>query len=214
LAEGEWQLAQHLFPRFAPQSPLLGDALVHRQVLRELPLAPWASQRRKDLFRVREMLDGQIDLLDQAVVEIAEKNEKARLLMTQPGVGPITSLAFVLTMGDVSRFQRGKQVASYLGLIPREYSSGGHQRFGSISKQGNRFMRMLLVEAAQGAVRCDPGFRNEYVHRCHRKPKGVAKVAAARKLAIRLYWMLRTNTGYPEVVGVESSSRVPLVSAS
>jgi len=137
------------------------------------------------------------------------RTKKARLLMTQPGVGPITSLAFVLTMGDVSRFQRGKQVASYLGLIPREYSSGGHQRFGSISKQGNRFMRMLLVEAAQGAVRCDPGFRNEYVHRCHRKPKGgVAKVAAARKLAIRLYWMLRTNTGYPEVVRVESSSRV------
>ncbi len=181
------------------------------KVLRELPLAPWAGQRRKDLFRIREMLNGQIDLLDQAVVEIAEKNEKARLLMTQPGVGPITSPAFVLTMGDVSRFQRGKQVASYLGLIPREYSSGGHQRFGSISKQGNRFIRMLLVEAAQGAVRCDPGFRNEYVHRCHRKPKGVAKVAAARKLAIRLYWMLRTNTGYPEVVRVESSSRVPLV---
>ncbi|OLB36826.1 MAG: IS110 family transposase [Acidobacteria bacterium] len=184
------------------------------KVLRELPLAPWASQRRKDLFRVREMLNEQIDLLDRAVVEAAEKNKKARLLMTQPGVGPITSMAFVLTMGDVSRFQRGKQVASYLGLIPREYSSGGHQRLGSISKQGNRFMRMLLVEAAQGAVRYDPGFRNEYVHRCHRKAKGVAKVAAARKLAIRLYWMLRTNTEYPEVVRVESSSRVPLVSAS
>jgi transposase len=106
---------------------------------------------------------------------------------------PITSMAFVLTMGDVSRFQRGKQVASYLGLIPREYSSGGHQRLGSISKQGNRFLRMLLVEAAQGAVRCDPGFRNEYLHRCHKKAKGVAKVAAARKLAIRLYWMLRTR---------------------
>jgi transposase len=184
------------------------------KVLRELPLAPWASRRREDLFRVREMLNGQIAVLDQAVVEAAEKNERAKLLMTQPGVGPITSMAFVLTMGDVNRFQRGKQVASYLGLIPREYSSGGHQRFGSISKQGNRFLRMLLVEAAQGAVRCDPGFRNEYLHRCHSKPKGVAKVAAARKLAIRLYWMLRTNTGYPEVVRVESSSRVPLVSAS
>jgi len=184
------------------------------KVLRELPLKPWASQKRKDLFRIREMLNAQIDVLDQAVVEVAEKNEKARLLMTQPGVGPITSMAFVLTMGDVHRFQRGKQVASYLGLIPREYSSGGHQRFGSISKQGNRFMRMLLVEAAQCAVRCDPGMRSEYLHRCHRKAKGVAKVAAARKLAIRLYWMLRTNTGYPGVVRVESSSRVPLVSAS
>jgi transposase len=184
------------------------------KVLRELPLKPWTSRRREDLFRIREMLNGQIDLLDRAVEEAAEKNERAKLLMTQPGVGPITSMAFVLTMGDVARFQRGKQVASYLGLIPREYSSGGHQRFGSISKQGNRFLRMLLVEAAQVAVRCDPQMRNEYLHRCHRMAKGVAKVAAARKLAIRLYWMLRTNTGYPEVVRVESSSRVPLVSAS
>ena len=74
------------------------------KVLRELPLKPWASRRREDLFRVREMLNGQVDLLDQAVVEAAEKNEKARLLMTQPGVGPITSMAFVLTMGDVNRF--------------------------------------------------------------------------------------------------------------
>ena len=184
------------------------------KVLRELPLKPWAGRRREDLFKVRGMLDEQIAPLDQAVTEAAENNDKARLLMTQPGVGPITSMAFVLTMGDVNRFQRGKQVASYLGLIPREYSSGGHQRLGSISKQGNRFLRMLLVEAAQGAVRFDPGFRNEYLHRCHRKAKGVAKVAAARKLAIRLYWMLRTNTGYPGVVRVESSSRVPLVSAS
>jgi transposase len=184
------------------------------KVLRELPLKPWASRRREDLLKVRAMLDEQIGTLDLAVVEAAEKNQRAQLLMTQPGVGPITAMAFVLTMGDVNRFQRGKQVASYLGLIPREYSSGGHQRFGSISKQGNRFVRMLLVEAAQNTVRCDPGFRYEYLQRCRRKAKGVAKVAAARKLAIRLYWMLRTNRSYPEVVRVESSSRVPLVSAS
>ena len=156
------------------------------RVLREWPLAPWASRRREDLLKVKGMLNEQIAPLDQAVAEAAQKDAKARLLMTQPGVGPITSMAFVLTMGDVSRFQRGKQVASYLGLIPREYSSGGHQRLGSISKQGNRFLRMLLVEAAQVAVRRDPGFRNEYLHRCHTKAKGVAKVAAARKLAIRL----------------------------
>ena len=184
------------------------------KVLWELPLAPWASRRREDLLRLRSMLNEQITGLDQAVEKVAEQNDRARLLMTQPGVGPITSMAFVLTLGDVSRFPRGKQVASYLGLIPREYSSGGHQRFGSISKQGNRFMRMLLVEAAQCVVRYDAGFRNEYLHRCHSKPKGVAKVAAARKLAVRLYWMLRTNTAYPEIARVGSSSRVPLVSAS
>ncbi|MBI3484279.1 MAG: IS110 family transposase [Acidobacteria bacterium] len=183
-------------------------------LLRELPLKPWAGRRREDLLQLMSTLDEQIALLDQAVAEAAEKNENARLLMSQPGVGPVTSLAFVLTMGDVHRFPRGKQVASYLGLIPREYSSGGHQRLGSISKQGNRFLRMLLVEAAQIAVRYDPQFRSEYLHRCHTKPKGVAKVAAARKLAIRLYWMLRTQKPYPEIVRSESSSRVPLVSAS
>jgi transposase len=185
-----------------------------QQALLELPLRPWASRRREDLLSVKRMLDGPIAELDQALAVAAAQNENARLLMTQPGVGPVTSMAFVLTMGDVRRFPRGKQVASYLGLIPREYSSGGHQRLGSISKQGNRFLRMLLVEAAQIAVRYDPGLRREYLHRCHTKAKGVAKVAVARKLAIRLYWMLRTNTGYPEVVRVESSPRVPLVSAS
>src|SRR5438874_5644120 len=127
------------------------------------------------------MLDGTIKPLDEAAKEPAEKSNMARLLMTQPGVGPITSLAFVLTMGDVKRFARGKQVASYLGLIPREYSSGGRQRLGSISKQGNRFLRMLLVEAAQVAVRYDPGFRKEYLRRCHQKAKGVAKVAGDKQ---------------------------------
>ncbi len=185
-----------------------------QKLLGALPLKPWAGRRREDLLKLLAMLDQQIQLLDQAVEEAAEQNASARLLMSQPGVGPVTSLAFVLTMGDVSRFPRGKQVASYLGLIPREYSSGGHQRLGSISKQGNRFLRMLLVEAAQVAVRCDPQLRSEYLHRCHSKPKGVAKVAAARKLAIRLYWMLRTQKPYPEIVRIESRSRVPLVGAS
>ncbi len=185
-----------------------------QQALCAIALPPWASRRREDLLKLLETLDEQIARLDQAVREAAQNNESARLLMSQPGVGPVTSLAFVLTMGDVRRFPRGKQVASYLGLIPREYSSGGQQRLGSISKQGNRFLRMLLVEAAQIAVRCDPQFRSEYLHRCHSKPKGVAKVAAARKLAIRLYWMLRTQRRYPEIVHVESNSRVPLVSAS
>jgi transposase len=148
------------------------------------------------------------------VLEVAQQNEKARLSMTQPSVGPITSLAFVLAMGDVSRFPRGKQVASYLGLIPREASLSGERRLGSISKQENSFMRMLLVEAAQVAVRCGPGMRAEYLRRCHRKAKGVAKVAAVEKLAIRLYWVLRAKRAYPEVVRVESSSRAPLASAS
>lgn len=182
-----------------------------QQVLRALPLPPWARRRRQDLLGLLAALDQQIAPLDQAVAEAAEQDRSARLLMTQPGVGPITALAFVLTIGEVSRFPRGKQVASYLGLIPREHSSGGRQKLGAISKQGNRMMRMLLVEAAHQAVRYDPEFRREYRHRCHTMPKNVAKVAAARKLAVRLYWMLRSQTAPPESVAIESSPRVPLV---
>jgi transposase len=184
------------------------------QLLRQLPLKPWASCRREDLLELLSMLDEQVRKLDQAVLEAAQKDPQARLLMTQPGVGPNTALAYVLTIGDVSRFPRGKQVASYLGLIPREESSGGRQKLGAITKQGNRMLRSLLVEAAQIAVRYDPQFRRQYLHRCHTKAKGVAKVAAARKLAVRLYWMLRTQTAYPEIVRIESSSRVALVGAS
>src|SRR6267154_2060607 len=182
-----------------------------QKMLRELPLKPWAACRREDLLGLLAMLNQQIGKLDDAVQQAAEENPQAKLLMTQPGVGPNTALAYVLTIGDVSRFPRGKQVASYLGLIPREESSGGRQKLGAISKQGNRMLRMLLVEAVQTAVRLDPGLRKEYLHRCHQKPKAVAKVAAARKLAVRLYWMLRTQKPYPEVVRIESSPRVRLV---
>jgi transposase len=175
-----------------------------RATLASLPLEPWTNRRREDLLNLLAMLDGQLEKLNDAVAQVASQYPDVQLLMSQPGVGAVTALAFVLTIGEVSRFQRGKQVASYLGLIPREYSSGGKQRMGGISKQGNRLLRFLLVEAANIAVRFDPVFRKEYLHRCHQKHFTVAKVAAARKLAIRMYWILRTQTPYPNVL----SSRV------
>ena len=185
-----------------------------QKALRALPLEGWAAQRRQDLLHLLSGLDPQIRELDVAIERAAQENPRAQLLMTQPGVGPITALAYVLTMGDVSRFKRGKQVASYLGLIPSERSSRKRRRLGSISKQGNSFMRMLLVESAQTVNRLDEGFRKQYQHRCHRMARGVAKVAAARRLAVRLFWMLRTNTAYPEIAHIESSPRYGVVGES
>jgi transposase len=182
-----------------------------RADLEKLPLEGWTARRRADLLQVLGMLEAQVADLDEAVSKVAWANEGARLLMTQPGVGPITALAFVVTIGDVRRFQRGKQVGSYLGLIPSEASSGQRRRLGAISKQGNVFLRTMLVEAAQSVVRHDEDFKKEYAHRCHQKPRGVAKVAAARKLAVRLYWMLRTQTPFPQVVHNEGSPSHSLV---
>jgi len=178
-----------------------------RKQLESLPLLPWASRRRAELLQLLDQLEASISELDRAVAEQASARPAARRLMTHPGVGPVTALAFALTMGPTERFQRGKQVASYLGLIPSEHSSSQRRRLGSISKQGNPFVRMLLVESVQTVNRLDEGFRKQYQHRCHRKAKGVAKVAAARRLAVRLYWMLRSNTPYPEIARIESSSR-------
>ncbi len=121
--------------------------------LAALPLMPWTKQRRNELVRMLQDLDRQVAQLDKAVEQAAEGSPPARLLMTHPGVGPVTSLAMVLTLGPVDRFARGKQVASYLGLIPKERSSGGRQKLGSISKQGKSFMRWLLVESGQSLVK-------------------------------------------------------------
>jgi transposase len=181
-----------------------------RADFKALALSGWSDRRREDLLALLGQLDAQVGELDTAVEGAAAEHPQARLLMTHPGVGPITALAFVLTIGEVGRFAHRGQVASYVGLIPREHSSGGRQRLGAISKQGNRFLRQLLVEAAQSVCRYEEGFRRQYAAQCHRKPKGVAKVAAARRLAVRLYWMLRQNAGYPEIAQIESSSRVPL----
>ena len=205
---------QHLAMNRGLQKPSRLWSVRGRAYLEELPLGGWTGRRREDLLRLLSQLDSQIAELDGAVARVAADHRQASLLMTQPGVGPITALAFVLTIGDVRRFEHSNQVASYLGLIPREHSSGGKQRLGAISKQGNRFMRQLLVEAVQTTCRLDEGFRKQYQARCHHKAKAVAKVAAARKLAVRLYWMLRQNLGYPEIARIESSSGVPLTVAT
>jgi len=134
------------------------------------------------------------------VREAAENNQEACLLMTHPGVGPIVSLAYVLTIGDWRRFQRGKQVGSYLGLIPEEESSGNSRRLGKVSKQGSVLVRWLLVEAAVHAQRHDASWHRQYVRLSMNKHHGVAKVAIAHKLAVRLYWMLRSGEDYSKVM--------------
>jgi len=165
---------------------------VGRQKLESLTLDPWASRRRRELLELLDQLDPSIEELDRAVITEAESRPEAVCLMQQPGVGPVTALAFVLTIGPVSRFAKSKKLVSYLGLNPSEESSGGRQRLGAISKQGNTMLRCLLVEAAQTAARFDPELRRTYQRlKFRRGHSGVAKVAIARKLAVRLYWKLR-----------------------
>jgi transposase len=103
-----------------------------------------------------DRIDPTIEELTAAVEQEVQKRPDALRLMTHPGVGPITALAYVLVIGTPERFRRGKQIGTYLGMIPSEDSSAGKQRLGHISKQGNSLLRYLLSEAAQAAARFNP----------------------------------------------------------
>jgi transposase len=169
-----------------------------QQALRALPLAPHATHRRATLLAMYPRLQKSIDELDQLVREQAQQRPAARRLMTHPGVGPITSLATEVFLGDPQRFADGKSVASYIGMIPGEYSSGGRQRLGAMTKQGNALLRYLWCEAAMHAVRYDPELKRFYRRKLVQKGLGKARVAAARKLGIRLWIMMRDEIDYPE----------------
>ncbi len=171
-----------------------------RAEFEKLPLAFWASRRRQDLLELLDRLNPTIEELTAAVEGEAKKWPEVRRLMTHPGVGPLTALAFVLIIGTPKRFRRGKQIGSYVGLIPSENSSAGHQRLGHISKQGSSLLRFLLGEAAQAAARCDADWRRRYMHLALRRQRNIAKVAMARRLAVRLYWMWRKGWEYAEWV--------------
>jgi len=166
--------------------------------LKKLPLREGMGRRREDLMRLVRQLDAWIQELDKCIEQEVARREDAQRLMTHPGVGPQTALATVLVLGPVARFPDDRHLTSYLGLIPQEDSSAGRQRFGHLTKQGNRLLRFLLVEAAQTASRYDPRLRRAYRRLAFRKGMALAKVAVARKLAIRLYIMLRDEIDYAE----------------
>jgi transposase len=170
-----------------------------REQLESFRLAPWASRRRHDLLELLDRLNPTIAELTQAIEQEAEKCPEAQRLKTHPGVGSLTALAFVLILGRADRFQCGKQIACYLGLVPLEESSGDRRRLGHITKQGNSLLRFLLVEAAQVTVRSDQEWRSKYFHLAMRRGRKIAKIAMARRLAIQMYWMMRKGWDYEQV---------------
>jgi Transposase IS116/IS110/IS902 family len=155
----------------------------------------WFLSALQALYR---KMEEEIENLTKQVAEQAEQRTRARRLMTHPGVGPVTALATDVFLGDPGRFVDGKALASYVGIIPREYSSGGNQRLGRITKQGSPLLRFLWCEAGAHAVRRDPELQRFYRRKLVHKGLGRARVAVARKLGIRLWIMLRDEIDYEE----------------
>ena len=171
---------------------------VGQHTMASLPLAPHTAHRRSELQALYAKFEGEIEKLNQRVEEQAYERPGALLLMTHPGVGPVTALATDVFLGDPARFAASKALASYVGMIPSEYSSGRRQRLGGLSKQGNPLLRFLWCEAAMHAARREPELQRFYRRKLIQKGLGKARVAVARKLGIRLWIMLRDQIDYNE----------------
>jgi len=180
----------------------LGPALFRTRGLVQLQALPLqgahAAQRHHSLALLDELQKNILEV--EEVLEARADDDRVRRLRTHPGVGLLTALAVVHTLEPVTRFDRARRVAAYCGLDPQEHSSGDTVRFGHISKQGNRLLRFLLVEAAHTAVGPgqDDDLRRFYFHLLVKKHSAVATVAVARKLVLRLYRMLRDQIDYDE----------------
>ena len=184
-----------------------------REQLNQLSFSSEIVTQVKELNELIDDLGKKIKRVESWLREAASKDPQAMLLQTHPGIGLLTSLGLVHTLAPVSRFSTGRKVTAYLGMDPVEDSSGERVRIGSISKQGSRLVRFLVVEAGHIAVRYDEDLKKFYRrlvlrHGNNARARATAKVAVGRKLLIRSFIMLRDGIDYDEFVrrGVEVRS--------
>jgi transposase len=169
-----------------------------RLALTEARLSETQSFQRDQLFELLNDLTQRIKVLERWLEEKASGDRKVELLLTHKGVGLLSALAVVHTLGDVSRFPSSKEAVAYTGLDPLDRSSAGKTRFGSISKAGSTELRYLLGQAMHVASRYDTELKAFYKRLATRRSKPIAKVAATRKLLVRLFIMLRDEIDYSE----------------
>jgi transposase len=169
-----------------------------RTQLSALQLSAISQQQRDELLSLADELTKRIQTVEQWLQTQAKSDARVQRLQTHPGVGLLTSLCLVHTLGDLSRFSSTRKVAAYVGFDPMEDSSAERKAYGGISKAGSRLLRYLLVEAGQTAAKDDEHLKQFYRRLLPRRGKARAKVAVARKLLIRCFLMGRTEIDYAE----------------
>ena len=167
--------------------------------LRSLTLAKNYKIALEGYLTVLDTVRQEIRVVSKKVKQLAEEDADTLLLMTVPGMGYYSALLTKSEIGDVRRFRSAKQLCSYAGLVPSTYASGNTCFHGHITKQGSRWLRWILVEAAIHAVK-RPGVLRRFYFKVERKKGGqIAKVAAARKLLEWIYHILRDGRTYQEM---------------
>jgi transposase len=175
----------------------------------EAALPPLARQALRGLAAELENVNVRVEEIEAAIIAWHKASEASRRLAAVPGIGPITASAIVATVGDVSNFASARHFAAWIGLVPRQNSTGGKPRQGGISKAGDRYLRRLLVLGAASVIRqirikAREGWLADLIGR---RPTMVAAVAQANKTA-RVAWALmargesyRPRQGSPQLAG-------------
>lgn len=179
-----------------------------RSNLERVELPGVLADQRKEWLDLISQLTAKIKEADKWLSQRAESDERVVRLRTHPGIGMLTGLVLVHTLEPVERFSSSRKVVAYVGLDPLEDSSADKRRYGSVSKAGSKLARFLLVEAGQTAARRDPQLKTFYKRLSKSRKSAKAKVAVARKLAVRGYILLRDRIDYAEFVRRGARSRV------
>ena len=169
-----------------------------RQQLAGLQLSAISQKQRDELLSLADELTRRIHTVEQWLQAQAKHDLRVQRLQSDAGVGLLTSLCLVHTLGESSRFSSLRKVAAYAGFDPMEDSSAERKAYGGISKAGSKLLRYLLVEAAQTAAKDDEQLKQFYRRLVPRRGKARAKVAVARKLLLRCFIMDRNEIDYAE----------------
>jgi len=177
-----------------PYTNILGKK--GRLFLKNLQLRDSYRQCLDGYLRLAETLTALIEELEATIMALAEKNDQAMLLTTIPGIGYFSALLILSEIGVIQRFPSAKKLCSYAALVPRVHSSGGKTRYGSITKQGSKWLRWILVETSKHYVKSCPRLKRLYDSVTHRHGKNTARVAIAREMLKIIYCMLRDQRAF------------------
>jgi transposase len=170
----------------------------------ELSGSPFAKKRKQILMdlgsdtveeclAVLETIRKRIKLVSEEIERRAGEIEEVRILMSTPGISHFSALAILAEIGDVSRFPNEEKLCSYAGLVPSVHQSGSTRRYGHITKEGNKMLRWVIQECLWSHLRHDTYVSRFFYRLARDKGKKVAAVAAARKLLVAIYWMLKNG---------------------
>ncbi len=186
----------HQQGRRSPVSDLFGRR--GRQWLATVKLPAQARTSVNVCCQLIDSYDQEIEKQNLQLREKARSDSRARWLMTIPGIGEYSAMLLLAEIGDIGRFSSKQALCSYAGLVPRVRESAGKAARGGITRQGSPWLRWIMVEAAQVAVRSSPAARRYFTRMQHKKHRHVARVALARKLLSAVYALLHDGLAFDE----------------